>query len=441
MRLAFWREKDDLAPMRILHIIQRYWPARGGAETHMEELSSRLASEGCRVTVATTDAWDFELLWDPHHRRIGQREDEHRGVRILRFPVRHLPGSPLTYSAWRRWLWFLSALRPVPTSILSRLARFTPWVPDLWRWLRSTKEPFDLVAGMTIGFEPLLEAGLRFAQKRRIPFVVYPLTHLGVGSEPGEDALSRFYTMRHQVAIVRASSGVIAQTPQERAFYMRHEVPEERIIVVGPGVEPSRVLGGNGQRFRERYGIHAPLVASLSTLSFDKGSIHLIEAIRSLWRAGRPIHLVLAGTVLAPFRRYVERLPQADRACLHVLGPLEDQEKRDLLAACDVFAMPSRADSFGIVYLEAWLYRKPVIGARAWGITDVIEDGKDGLLVPFGDVPALAEAIVRLMDHPETRDAMGMRGEQKVYRDHTWDRKYPQVRDLYQRLTLARRMP
>ncbi|MCS7220907.1 MAG: glycosyltransferase family 4 protein [Anaerolineae bacterium] len=425
--------------MRILHIIQRYWPARGGAETHMEELSSRLAAEGCRVTIATTDAWDFELLWDPRRRRIVQREDEHRGVRILRFPVRHLPGSPLSYSAWRRGLWLLSALCPVPTSVLSRLARFTPWVPELWRWLHSTEEPFDLVAGMTICFEPLLEAGLRFAQRRGIPFVVYPLTHLGAGSKPGADALSRFYTMRHQVALVRASSGVVAQTPQERAFYLQHGIPEERIIVAGPGVSPSQVLGGDSQRFRRRYGIQGPLVACLSTLSYDKGSVHLVEAMRTLWRAGRQIHLALAGTVLGPFRRYLERLPQADRARLHVLGPVEDQEKRDLLAACDVFAMPSRADSFGIVYLEAWLYRKPVIGARAWGIADVIEDGKDGLLVPFGDVASLADAIVYLVDHPEAREAMGARGEEKVYRHHTWDHKYLQVRAFYQRLALQRK--
>lgn len=420
--------------MRILHLIQRYWPARGGAETHLEELSARLASEGCQVTIATTDALDLEQLWDPRRRRIDPREDAHRGVRILRFPVRHLPGSPLTYSAWRRWLWLLSMSRPVPTSVLSRLARFTPWVPDLWRWLRATKEPFDLVAGMTICFEPLLEAGWRFAQRRRIPFVIYPLTHLGAGHEPGRDTLSRFYTMRHQVALVRASNGVVAQTSQEQAFYIRQGIPEERIIVVGPGVNPSQVLGGDGQRFRQRYGIQGPLVASLSTLSFDKGSVHLVEAMRALWRAGRQIHLVLAGTLLTPFQRYLEKLLQADRAHLHILGPIEDQEKRDLLAACDVFAMPSRADSFGIVYLEAWLYRKPVIGARAWGITEVIEDDKDGLLVPFGDVASLAKAIAYLVDHPEVRETMGARGEQKVYRHHTWEHKYPQVRAFYHRL-------
>ena len=132
------------------------------------------------------------------------------------------------------------------------------------------------------------------------------------------------------------------------------------------------------------------------------------------------------------------RLPPADRAWLHVLGSVDDAEKRDLLAAADVFAMPSRTDSFGIVYLEAWLYRKPVIGARTWGVMDVIEDGRDGLLVPFGDVPALAAALSGLLADASRRAEMGAYGAEKVYRMHTWDVKYPLVRDLYFRLVAER---
>ena len=145
--------------MRILHIIQRYWPARGGAEIHLGEISTRLAADGHQVTVATTDALDFELFWDRRCRRVMRREEWHGGVRILRFPVRHLPASPLTYPAWRRLLSLLSAFRPIPAEVLSWMTRYTPWVPDLWHWLESTDDAFDLVGGMTICFEPLLEAG------------------------------------------------------------------------------------------------------------------------------------------------------------------------------------------------------------------------------------------------------------------------------------------
>lgn len=420
--------------MRILHLIQRYWPASGGAEVHLGEISTRLAAEGHQVTVATTDALDFERFWEPRKRRIAERESIHRGVRILRFPIRYLPIPHLAYPGVRRLLWLLSWVHPVPTGLLFHLARFTPWLPDLWRWLEQTDEPFDLVAGMTICFEPLLEAGLRFARRRGIPFVAYPLTHFGAGPGPGTDALSRFYTMRHQIELARRSDAVIAQTPTEREFYCQHGVNPENIHVIGPGFNPEDVLGGDGRRFRERHGLNSPIVFMLSKMSYDKGAMHTTEAMQVLWDRGYDARLVLAGDILTPFKSYFSRLPRHVQGRILLLGPVGEAEKRDLLAAGDVLVMPSRTDSFGIVYLEAWLYGKPVVGARTWGVMDVIEDGLDGLLVPFGDVGALAEAIAYLLDHPEQAKAMGERGKEKALSQHTWERKYPQICDVYRRL-------
>jgi glycosyltransferase involved in cell wall biosynthesis len=110
------------------------------------------------------------------------------------------------------------------------------------------------------------------------------------------------------------------------------------------------------------------------------------------------------------------------------------QLKCDLLAATDVFAMPSRVDSFGIVYLEAWAYEKPVIGAKAGGVPEIIEDGRDGLLVRFGDVNGLAKAIEHLFIHTNLAREMGKRGRRKVERYYTWEKVYRQVRGVYERL-------
>ncbi len=422
-----------MKPMRILHITQRYFPVRGGAEVHFGEISAYLAAQGHNVTVATTDVLDFEAFWDPRRRRIADRAALQDGVRILRFPVRYLPLPGIAYPGVRRLLWLLSMVQPLPVALAARLSRFTPWVPDLWRWLQKTDESFDLVAGMNICFEPLLEAGQRFARSRDIPFVIYPLTHLGAGAKPGEDALGRFYTMRHQVDLVLRSDALVAQTPTERDFYVERGLPSARARVVGPGVHPDAVLGGDALCFRQRHAIplQSPLVLALSAMAYDKGTVHVVEAVRRLWEQGRAVELVLIGALLTPFQRYLAHLPAADRTRLHVLGPVSEEEKRDALAAADIFALPSRTDSFGIVYLEAWLYQKPVIGARTWGVTDVIADGEDGRLVPFGDVLALAETIAFLADNPDVRAAMGARGKQKVYALHTWEHKHALVHQLY----------
>ncbi len=113
---------------------------------------------------------------------------------------------------------------------------------------------------------------------------------------------------------------------------------------------------------------------------------------------------------------------------------MDERLKRDLFDAATVVAMPSRTDSFGIVYLEGWLYRKPVIGARAGGVPAVIDDGVDGFLVDFGDVTGLARRIQELLSQPDQAQAMGERGYAKVMERYTWDRIYPVVEEVYERL-------
>jgi glycogen synthase len=425
--------------MNILHVIPRYLPARGGAEQYLAEVSQRLAAAGHGVTVLTTDVYDMERFWTGEGRRVSLGTETLCGVRVVRVPASHLPGVRLTYPALRRGLSLLSALRLVPTSWLHLLSRGAPYTPALRRWLADCDEPFDLVGGFGITFETLLEAALGYARTRDLPFVICPFTHLGAGPAPGSDALSRFYTMRHQVDLARRSSAVIAVTGTERDFYAGRGVAPSSILISGPGVTPEEVLGGDPARFREHHNLSGPIVASLSTLMYDKGTVHLIEAVRKLWRGGRDLHLVLAGTLLQQFRDYLAGLPKADRERLTVLGPVDDAEKRDLLAAANIFAMPSRTDSFGIVYLEAWLYGKPVIGARTWGVTDVIADEEDGLLVPFGDVDALAAALSTLLHNPERRAALGAAGRAKVYAGHTWAKKVPQIEALYAQLAGGKR--
>jgi glycosyltransferase involved in cell wall biosynthesis len=184
-------------------------------------------------------------------------------------------------------------------------------------------------------------------------------------------------------------------------------------------------------------------VLYLGTCAYDKGTVHVVEGMRRIWStpaAGEPASsadLVLAGPVLDPFRDYLNGLPAPDRARIHVRGYVSEDQKRDLLDAATLVAMPSRTDSFGIVYLEGWLYRKPVIGARAGGVPSIIDDQLDGFLVDFGDVTALSRRIAEIFGDPDLGRRLAERGYAKVLRHYTWDQIYPVVEEVYERLCPA----
>jgi glycosyltransferase involved in cell wall biosynthesis len=129
---------------------------------------------------------------------------------------------------------------------------------------------------------------------------------------------------------------------------------------------------------------------------------------------------VIAGPVLSDVTEFARQLPAGDLNHIHILGFVSEEERRDLLDACDLLALPSRTESFGLVFMEAWANRKPVVGARAGAIPAVVRDGVDGLLVDFGDNAALADAIDVLVNSSTLRAQLGASGYANVVDESVW---------------------
>jgi glycogen synthase len=417
--------------MNLLHVSAGYPPFVGGAETYVQAISERFARSGHRVHVVTTDAGEVEYYWHPGKRHLQVGQEIQDGVRITRRPVRHLPFSPWSFYLVRKLATVIARV-PVDTRpLLRRLAPVMPGVVGLGDAFEAVPEPVDLVHGINISLEWPILAAWRFARRHAVPFVVTPFVHVG---EAGSREVLINYVMPHQMEVLQDAEAVIVQSDIEGEALGRYGVDPERVHRVGMGVDLDALAGGDGERFRAKYGIAGPMVTFLGVVTYDKGSFHLVQACEQLWARGEDVALVVAGAPVEEFERFYHRLAPETRERVIRLGVVRGQEKLDLLAATDVLALPSRIDSFGIVYLEAWAYRKPVVGALAGGVPDVIEDGRDGLLVPFGDVRALRDAIHTLVEHPDAARAMGERGRAKVESRYTWDRIHARIAAIYQRV-------
>lgn len=145
-----------------------------------------------------------------------------------------------------------------------------------------------------------------------------------------------------------------------------------------------------------------------------KGMDTLITALPRLLMRWPELHLVLIGS--GDDRAWLEDFAEKNGVMMHVhfLSGLSYEEIAACYGACEVFALPSRGEGFGLVYLEAMACGKPVIGGAHGGAPEIIQDGVTGYLVPHGDPIQLATALQAVLADPAHAKEMGARGRQNV---------------------------
>jgi glycosyltransferase involved in cell wall biosynthesis len=406
--------------MRIAHFVQRYPPALGGSEAYFARLSRWLMAHGDDVTVFTSTAVDLEAMWSPRGRcvRAGVRVED--GVMVRRYRLVRLPGQML------------------PLKVLSRMpgcggwaAWYNPVMPGMWWDASFGSERFDVVHATAFPYTWPILCARRLARRLGVPFVLTPFLHLGDPDDP-RDPMRRAYLKPSLLALARDADAVYVQTEGERDALLAHGLPPQRVILQGMGLDKSSCTGGDRAAARRAWGIADDeiVVGHLANQSREKGSVDLLRAAER----GR-FRVVLAGPEMPNFLAFWRNYGAKERVVR--LGVLDAKQKRDFFAGIDVFALPSRSDSFGIVLLEAWANGVPNVGYRAGGVAWVIRDGVDGLLLRCGDVTALAAALVRLTVDASLRRQLGEAGRERTRTEFAWDDKCGLVRGQYEVLSAS----
>ncbi|MEL6603991.1 MAG: glycosyltransferase family 4 protein [Cyanobacteria bacterium J06614_10] len=145
-----------------------------------------------------------------------------------------------------------------------------------------------------------------------------------------------------------------------------------------------------------------------------KGHDVLIKTVKRILDSGRDITLKIVGS--GPIERELKALVKTLGLTEHVTftGSLSEDQIIALMHQSHAFALASHAEALGVVYMEAMSMGVPTIGTNAGGVTEIISDQQDGLLVPPRDEVALQAAIERVMDDPELRKQLSQNGRKSI---------------------------
>jgi phosphatidyl-myo-inositol dimannoside synthase len=373
-------ELETSSVRRYLVITELFLPTKGGTAVWFSEVYPRLGGKG--IHIVTADVPGASEVDAVHGNSV------HR-VRLERVP----------------WL--------KPESLAMYLRLFTSSA----RLVR--RHRFEAVhAGRAL---PEGLVAWAIARLARLPCVIYAhgeeLTTWGQGA--------KYRAMRFAL---RHADRVIANSDYTRDVLLRMGLDPARVSLINPGVDTQRFLPGLPHAdLRAGLGLRdgQPLVLSVGRMQRRKGFDHVLAAIPTLLEQGHDVHYALIGIgeQFDELKRSAAALGISSR--VHFLGHVSSDDLPRWYNACDVFVMANRevdgdTEGFGMVFLEAGACGKPCIAGLAGGTGSAVADEITGLRVDGTSIPAIANALTRLLSDRELALKMGTAAHARAMGRHSW---------------------
>ncbi len=385
--------------MKIVHVTLRF-DAPGGVETNVRELARRMRAAGDDVEVFASDLYD-EAGWD--------RRSDFRpivdGVPVRRFPVR------------RKLVPFLTL--PMMVGLIDALR----------------ESGADVIHAHSHRYGHVLQAAA-VAARREIPLVVSTSYHPADRRESRRNrALLRLDDVAFGMSAYRVARAIVVQSELE-ARLVREFAPADRVRIVPPGIDLAEWGDPGGDR-AEGVALPRDYLVFAGRIAANKGLPNLLEALARIpASARRP--LVFLGSdwgERAALEVAARRLGIGEE--LLWVGYVPDRRVyRAVIRGARALVLPSEWEAYGFVLLEAMAARTPIVATAVGAVPEVLEHGRLGLLVPYGDIEALSRALRSVVDDPGGAGIRVENGWTKV-QGLDWSRSAERFRELYREVAAA----
>jgi glycosyltransferase involved in cell wall biosynthesis len=215
-----------------------------------------------------------------------------------------------------------------------------------------------------------------------------------------------------------------------------------RIRVVLNGIDVTDWRPGEGRKeARQEFSLpsDAPVLLTVCRLGAGKGPADLIRSLPSVREEYPDVRLLIVGSEAEPgFRSTLVKLTHELGVAGNVIFTGWRNDVPRLMAAADIFAMPSVREPFGLVFLEAMAMELPVVALQSGAAPEVVEHGITGLLSDPGDIDGLVEHLLALIRDPVRRTAMGAEGRRRAEAYFTAPRMARDTEEVYEWLISTR---
>lgn len=381
---------------RLVLVTRRFWPLVGGAERAMANLATELAARGLEVTVLTA-------RWEPHW----PAEIAYREVPVVRVPQ----------ASVRYWgtLQYMRAVR---------------------RWLRENPDRYDLVCVSMLKHSA-------YATLREVVGRVPVVLRAAGGGRSGDCIwqLEARMGARIKRRCMRADAFIAPSHTIQREL-VAAGYPRARIHYLPNGVRIPPPVDDEAKR-RARMALatanaslvlpdQAPLAVFTGRIDAAKGLAELVAAWRTVADRRRDARLWIVGD--GPFESDLRRQIEAENLSSRVVLTGIFDDVSDVLAAADLFVLPSHEEGMSQSLLEAMAAGLPTVASDIVGNRSLLDDGREGRLVPPRRADTLAAAILAMIENPADAAELGAAARQRVSREHSLERMADDYLAVFERV-------
>ena len=364
--------------MRIALIGTYYTPTIGGVEKVIQELAERYVSDGHEVHVFCSD---FDK-----HQRIKKKYEVINGVHVHR--SRYWIKLSLNTTIFPGYLWDL-----------------------LW-------QKYDVVHSHVSQKDYVFFAGLIAFLKGK--------KHIHTTHCPWTDKF-RAFPLHIPLFIMELfgnklsylfCSKIIAITPWEIPI-LKKWTSEKKIVTIHNGMDAQYFLPVKRNTFKQELGITGKMVLFFGRLHPTKAPDVFVQMAQEILKERKDLDFVLVGPDEGEMQKVKEMIGKEKR--IHVYGSIQG---KDMIAAmyqaASVFVLPSYREGLPLSIFEAMASGLPLVATPCNGVPYEIEDGKNGFLVPYGDIALLKKKVLGLIENPPLAKKIGETNKKKV-KNYTWD--------------------